>query len=223
MIHLAVIMDGNRRWARERNLLSIEGHRAGVKALKTLVETAPAHGIKYLTAYAFSTENWKRTKTEKDFLFKLLGETAIREANDLCKNNVRVRFLGDLSVFADSPLLQILDDLQRQTEYNSGLCLQIALNYGSLNELCLALRKIKSECPTEHIKNISVEDLPGYFYLSDLPDPDILLRTGGEQRLSNFLLWQSVNAELRFLDALWPDFNEGHLKQILKTEGALSG
>ena len=213
-------MDGNRRWAAQRQLTPIEGHKAGANALRSLVELAPRYGIKYLTVYAFSTENWRRSPKEIDFLFKLLGELAVKELNDLVANDVRVRFIGNLQVFKGERLYEALKNLEEKTRHNQGLTLNVALNYGSIDEILHALQTIKQSLSKEQIQDLSTEDFAQYLYYGasePIPDPDIIVRTGGEKRLSNFLLWQSAFSKLLFIDTLWPDFNEEILsKQVLQ-------
>ncbi len=216
--NLAVIMDGNRRWAKNQGLASIEGHRAGVKALKNLVALCPNYGIQTLTVYAFSTENWRRDSKELDFLFKLLGEVAVKELEQLCAKNVRVRFLGDLEAFAELGILAGLRNLEASTAANTGLNFQIALNYGAIAEIDNAIKRISSELSFEEINNIGEGDFSKFLYSSE--SPDILIRTGGEKRLSNFLLWQCANSHLSFVDTLWPDFKEKDLKGILEHYGS---
>lgn len=206
-------MDGNRRWAKQRNLPSIEGHREGVKSLKRLVSLAPNYGIKYLTVYAFSTENWKREKTELNFLFDLLAEVAFRELMNLKEANVRVRFLGDLTAFSGSRIFDNLTQLETATSLNDGLNLQIALNYGSCDEIYRAIDLFIKE--SQGLDFLTEEKFSSLLYTTGIPDPNWVLRTGGEKRLSNFLLWQSVNSELVFIEDLWPDFGEKHLQEVI--------
>lgn len=213
--HLAVIMDGNRRWAKSKNLPSLEGHRAGVVALRKLVEVCPDYGIKHLTAYTFSTENWNRKETEINFLLQLLGEVAVKELNNLNKENVKVDFLGDLNAFKESKLYSVLIDLKTLTANNTGLNLHIALNYGSIDELKQAKEKIQEELNTEEIKKLDEKLFNTYLYTAHVPYPEVVLRTGGEKRLSNYLLWQAADSELQFIDTLWPDFSEEHLVECL--------
>lgn len=218
--HLAVIMDGNRRWAKNQGRLPFEGHKAGVNALRQLVKVAPDYGIEYLTAYAFSTENWKRTEKEIEFLFKLLKEVSLKELESLHENNVKVRFIGGLNAFPKD-LYEACIQLQEKTQANTGLNLQIALNYGSIDEVKNAVNSLKEklkqgELDLDYIKNLNQEGFSKHLYTSDIPDPDIVLRTGGEHRLSNYLLWQAADAELVFIDTLWPDLQESDLKKILK-------
>jgi len=213
--HLAVIMDGNRRWAKARNLPSLEGHRAGVSALRKLVKSCPDYGIKHLTAYTFSTENWNRKEAEVNFLLGLLGEVAAKELKNLKEENVKVDFIGDLSAFQDSKLYSVLQELKNTTKNNTGLNLHIALNYGSIDELQRAKEKIQQELNEEEIKNLNEKSFNTFLYTEDVPYPEVVLRTGGEKRLSNYLLWQAADSELQFIDTLWPDFSEEHLVECL--------
>ncbi len=222
--HLAVIMDGNRRWAKERGLVSIEGHRAGVTALKSLVKACPEYGINYLTVYAFSTENWKRNSQELDFLFNLLGEMAVSELNSLVSENIKVSYIGDISAF-DSGLFKKLEALQEKTKNNTGLNLQIALNYGALDEFVRTLNHMKENFTESEITNLNVESFTKLLDTKNIPTPEILIRTGGEARLSNYLLWQCASAELFFTEILWPSFSKQDLAEILSSsscKGSLS-
>ena len=213
--HLAVIMDGNRRWAKSKNLPTIEGHRAGVQSLKNLVKSCHRLNIEYLTVYAFSTENWKREKTELDFLFKLLAEAAIGELSSLKHQNVRVKFLGDIDAFKDFNIYQALKNLEDQTALNNGTKLQIALNYGSMAEILNAAKNIKSSLSEQEIDSLDCAGFSQFLYTAGIPDPEIMIRTGGEQRLSNYLLWQLADAHLSFVDTLWPDFSESDLVSVI--------
>ncbi|MFM7458805.1 MAG: polyprenyl diphosphate synthase [bacterium] len=213
--HLAVIMDGNRRWAKARGLFSVEGHRQGVKTLKALVQECLSLGVDYLTAYAFSSENWKRTAKELDFLFELLKESAIDELSSLNEQGVRVKFLGDLSVFKNTSLLDALINLEKATQYNSRLVFNIALNYGAVAELTRAVNAIAESLSEEEIRGLDENSFKEYLYTADIPDPDIIVRTGGKHRLSNYLLWQAAYSKLIFTDTLWPDFKLDDIKSQL--------
>jgi len=208
-------MDGNRRWAKSRNLPTIEGHRAGVQSLKNLVKLCHRLDIEYLTVYAFSTENWKREKTELDFLFKLLAQAAIGELSSLKSQNVRVKFLGDISVFKDVNIYQDLKNLEDQTSSNTGTKLQIALNYGSIAEILNAANNIKNTLKPNQVEALDNESFSDYLYTAGIPNPDIMIRTGGDKRLSNYLLWQLASARLVFVDTLWPDFSEKDLAGVI--------
>lgn len=213
--HLAVIMDGNRRWAKNRGLETFEGHRAGSTALKNLVKLAFKYKIKYLTAYAFSTENWKRSAIEKNFIFKLLKEVAFKELEELVENNVKVKFIGDLSIF-DSDVKNAITTLEDKTSKNDGVNLQVALNYGSVNEFAHAIKSLSETTTEGELSKITEADFTEHLYTKGIPDPEILVRTGGQARLSNYLLWQSTNSHLYFTDCLWPDFGEEELNKALE-------
>lgn len=211
--HLAFIMDGNRRWAKAKSLPVIAGHKEGVEALKKVVKFCLDSEIPHLTVYAFSTENWNRNSSELEFLFRLLSEVALRELDDLKKLGVKVDFLGDISKFESFNIKDNLQKLENATSQNAKLNLHIALNYGSILELTQAINKLKDS--TSDYETLTQEDLSNKLYLPSMPDPEILIRTGGEKRLSNFLLWQSANSQLVFTDTLWPDFSKEELLKII--------
>lgn len=203
--HIAIIMDGNRRWAKEHNLPSAVGHKKGVSSLRETVRACDELGIKYLTVYAFSTENWKRSKEEVDFLMDLVAATLKHELADMDKERVKITFIGDKSKISPK-LLNITIDAQEKTKNNDGVNLQIAFNYGSRNEIVNAIKsiikdKIKPEDVTEEL-------VSSYLYTKDIPDPDILIRTGGEKRISNYLLWQIAYSEVIVIDEYWPVFDK---------------
>ena len=206
--HIAIIMDGNRRWAKERFLPTAMGHKEGVNALKRTLKACKDYGIKYLTVYAFSTENWNRSKDEVEFLMKLLFQTIKDEILDLNKNEIKVKFIGDLSKLSDS-LQNLLYQTENDTKNNNGVNLQIAFNYGSKNEIVNAVKRIiKDGIKADDIN----EDLiSNYLYTAHLPDPDLLIRTGGEMRISNFLTYQSAYSEILVLEKYWPQFDEKEL------------
>jgi undecaprenyl diphosphate synthase len=208
-------MDGNRRWAKARGLFSVEGHRQGVKTLRVLVKECLDLGISYLTAYAFSSENWRRTAKELDFLFELLNESAINELSSLSEQGVKVKFLGDLSVFKNSNLLDSLEKLEKATQNNNRLVFNIALNYGAIAELTRAVNMISETLSEKEIQDLNLNSFKTYLYTADAPDPDVIVRTGGKQRLSNYLLWQAAYSKLIFTDILWPDFNLEDIKPQL--------
>ncbi len=210
--HIAIIMDGNRRWAKEKNLPSAVGHKKGVEALKTTLRACNDYGIKYLTVYAFSTENWNRKKEEVDFLMELVAVTLTNELAEMHKENVQIHFIGDLTRFSDK-LQKILKNAVETTKNNTGVNLQIALNYGARDEITNAVKNIVS-------KKVSAEDITEdlisqYLYTAGIPDPDILVRTGGEQRISNYLLWQIAYSEIVILKEFWPDFNKEFLEKVI--------
>jgi len=204
-LHVAIVMDGNGRWARERNLPRIEGHRAGLEAVRRVVKAADRSGVKYLTLYSFSTENWKRPRAEVDFLFNLMERRLKVEGKDLCRRNVKVRFMGRISMLP--PALKVaMSDVEKLTKKNTGLNLLLAINYGSRQEITDAVKKIIRSGTAEGEVN---EDLiERNLYTVHIPAPDLVIRTSGEKRISNFLLWQAAYAELYFTPVLWPDFAE---------------
>lgn len=207
--HIAIIMDGNRRWAKERNLPSAVGHKKGVDSLKTALKSCHKFGVKYLTVYAFSTENWNRKKEEVDFLMELLAHTIKNELKELNENGVVISFIGDLTKL-NSKLQKILSEAVEKTKNNNGVNLQIAFNYGARDELVNAVKKI-----SQHVLNgdFSVEDISeqtvsNELYTNAVPDPDLLIRTGGEMRVSNYLLWQIAYSEILVTNEFWPEFDE---------------
>ncbi len=191
--HIAIIMDGNRRWAKEHFMPTAMGHKKGVKALKNTVKAAYNYGIKYLTVYAFSTENWNRDKKEVDFLMEL---------------NVKLRFIGDLKAL-NKNLQKILRQAEIKTQHNTGVNLQIAINYGARSEIVSAIKKIVA-------KNVAMQDvteelISKNLYTKNIPDPDLLIRTGGEKRISNYLLWQLAYCEIYITEQYWPEFDKDSL------------
>lgn len=215
--HIAIIMDGNRRWAKNKGLPSAIGHKKGVDALKKTVYACDDFGIKYLTVYAFSTENWNRKPEEVDFLMNLLGKTIQNELKELNDNGVVISFLGDLTKL--SPKLQeILYHAINVTKDNKGVNLQIAFNYGSRAEIVNAVKDI-----SEKVKNgeMDVDDITENvvskaLYTSSIPDPDLLIRTGGEVRISNYLLWQIAYSEILIVDEFWPEFDKESLASAVE-------
>ena len=210
--HIAIIMDGNRRWAKNRFLPSAAGHSEGVKALKRTVTAAQDGGVKTLTVYAFSTENWNRKKEEVDFLMELLAKTIANELSELFEKNVRMKFIGDLTRFSDK-LRKILDEAENKTKNNTGLLLQIAINYGARDEIKNAVKQIAKEVQAGTLSpdEIVEDTISNRLYTKNVEDPDLLIRTGGEMRISNYLLWQIAYSEFYVTDAFWPDFGEDDL------------
>ena len=209
--HIAIIMDGNRRWAKEHNLPSMMGHKKGVEALKKVVKASHKFGIKYLTMYAFSTENWNRKKEEVDFLMNLLANTIKNELKELFDNSVKLTFIGNLSVL-NSNLQNILYEAVEKTKNNEGVNLQIAINYGARDEIVRAVNEIiKSD-----IKEVDAEIFEKFLYTKNLPSPDLLIRTGGEMRVSNYLLWQIAYSEFYITKKYWPEFDEEALIDSIK-------
>ena len=211
--HIAIIMDGNRRWAKVRNLPSAMGHKKGVEALKTTLRACNDFGIKYLTVYAFSTENWKRKKEEVDFLMELLALTLTNELAEMHSEGVVISFIGDTTKL--SPKLQkILNNSVETTKNNTGVHLQIAFNYGARDEMVHAVKSIveKGLKPEEITEDVIAQNL----YTKNIPDPDLLIRTGGELRVSNYLLWQIAYCEILITDKFWPEFGREELADAVK-------
>jgi undecaprenyl diphosphate synthase len=214
--HIAVIMDGNRRWARSRRLPTIEGHRRGVLALRELVRGCNDLGIPILTVYAFSTENWKREALEVSLLLDLLVQFATSEEAELSKNCVRVRAIGRIDRLP-AHQRRALSDLERRTAANDRLELNIAINYSARAEMADAVRSIALDVKDGRLDcgDITEEVISAHLYTKDVPDPDILIRTGGELRLSNFLLWQLAYTEIWVTERYWPDFNREDLVEAV--------
>lgn len=209
--HIAIIMDGNRRWAKEKGLPSAIGHKKGVDSLKATMRACDDFGIKYLTVYAFSTENWNRKPEEVNFLMDLLGETLKKELKEMHENNVVISFIGDTTKLSDK-LQKILANAVDTTKNNTGVNLQIAFNYGSRAEIVKAVQDIVNSGE----KNITEELISKYLYTSNIPDPDLLIRTGGEMRISNYLLWQIAYSEFIVIPEFWPDFDKNKLAKCIE-------
>jgi len=205
--HIAIIMDGNRRWAKEKFLPTAAGHSEGVKALKRTVTFAQDIGIEVITVYAFSTENWQRKQEEVDFLMQLLARTIDHELSELYEKNVRMKFIGDLTRFSPE-LRRILSNAEEKTSNNTGLLLQIAINYGAKDEIKNAVKQIANEVKNGSLnpEDITEQTISERLYTKDVKDPDLLIRTGGEMRVSNYLLWQIAYSEFYVTDTFWPDF-----------------
>jgi len=218
--HVAIIMDGNGRWAKKRGLPRNMGHKQGSSAVRKVCEAAWDLGIKYLTIYAFSTENWSRPQEEVDALMKILRnylKDAIKESTE---NNMRVRIIGDKSALSED-IQQSIEELERVSASNTGLCFQIALNYGGRDELLRSVKKAVNELTAQgkDVETLTADDIQSHLDTAGIPDPDLLIRTSGEQRLSNFLLWQLAYAEFYFTDTLWPDFNRKELEKAIEYYG----
>ncbi len=210
--HIAIIMDGNRRWAKEKHLPSAMGHQKGVDSLRSTMRLFDRFGIKYLTVYAFSTENWNRKKEEVEFLMGLLAKTLLNELDEMHKENVRIRFLGDLTKLSKN-LVDIVKNAENKTKDNTGVNLNIAFNYGSRDEITNALKAIVQEGLKS--EDITEDTISNHLYTKDIPDPDLLIRTGGEKRISNYLLWQLAYSEIYVTDAYWPEFDENELSKAI--------
>lgn len=211
MQHLAFIMDGNRRWAKNKGLSVLQAHEAGYQTFKKIVEYVFQKGIKIITVYAFSTENWNRTPDEVRVLLALFQNALLKDVVSLCGNNIQVRFIGDCEKFGKD-LARGMKDCEDQTKQNTGGILQIAVNYGGREEIVMAVKKIYSQ----HIlpDDITEKSISDHLYTCGIPDPDMIVRTSGEKRLSGFLAWQSVYSELYFLDTYWPDITEKDIDDI---------
>ncbi len=216
--HIAIIMDGNGRWAQKRFMPRALGHQAGVKTVRKIVEHCVKREIEVLTLFAFSSENWRRPKDEVSLLMKLFADTLQREIDILDKNGIRLRFIGDRTQFPEI-LQKKMADGETQTFNNKNLTLVIAANYGGHWDMCQAFQKVVDkmaggELPQQAIKPELIQQ---HLSTADLPDPDLFIRTGGEQRVSNFLLWQLAYTELFFTETLWPDFNQNSLDEAIRS------
>lgn len=216
-LHIAIIMDGNGRWAQQKNLPRIMGHKAGMEALKKTVKCCSDIGIKILTVYAFSTENWKRPQEEVNYLMNLLVEYMRKEVNSLHKNKVKIKLLGEIDMLPVQTRIEI-EEAVKLTEKNEGLQFNIALNYGGRAEIIKACKGLMQDL-INGIMDINLVDekaFSSYLYTGNDPDPDLIIRTSGEQRISNFLLWQGAYSEMLFVEQLWPDFDEEILEEAIK-------
>ncbi len=214
--HVAMIMDGNGRWAKKRGFPRVAGHKAGMQTVKLMTETSAAIGVRYLTLYAFSTENWKRPEEEVSFLMKLPEEYLQTELSELIKNNVKVTMIGDPSQLPEYTRKAIKEAIEK-TKNNTGMVLNFALNYGSRLEMIEAVKDIATEVKQNKlaVKDITETMLSDRLMTRELPDPDLLIRTSGELRLSNFLLWQLAYTEFYFSETLWPDFTVDEYYQAI--------
>lgn len=218
--HVAVIMDGNGRWAQMRGRPRLFGHHAGAKRVREIVEACPAVGVKFLTIFAFSTENWKRTQTEVSGLMSLFQRYITGEAKALKDNGIRVRFIGDRMRLAPK-LVELMDDLELMTADNDLVHLTVAINYGGRDEVARATKRLAQDVKDGKLQpqDVDEETLPKYLDTHVLPDPDLVIRTSGEARISNFLLWQSAYSEYEFVDTLWPDFSAEEFHKVVKRYG----
>ncbi|MDO4778810.1 MAG: isoprenyl transferase [Tissierellia bacterium] len=214
--HIAIIMDGNGRWASARDLSRTEGHKVGSETVIDITEACDELGIKYLSLYAFSTENWKRPKTEVSKIMSLLNKFISRELNRLHSKNIKLNIMGDITKL---PIInrKAVEYALNKTKNNTGLVLNIGLNYGSRDEIVSAFKSIHQDLENKKIKieDISEKLISSYMYTYDMPDPDLLIRTGGELRLSNFMLYQLAYSEFYFTDVLWPDFDRIELEKAI--------
>ncbi len=215
--HLAIIMDGNGRWAKNRLLPRTAGHHAGVKSVRKVVDYCAKQGVGVLTLFAFSSENWRRPEEEVSILMELFISTLQKEIKKLCENNIVLRFVGDRAAFSEKLQSKIIEG-ERATANNTGLKLVIAANYGGRWDICQAVKTISKKVASGELltKDLSEATISNFLSMSDLPEPDLFIRTGGEQRISNFLLWQLAYTELYFTNTLWPDFDDESLGQAIK-------
>lgn len=215
--HIAFIMDGNRRWAKKHNLPVAAGHKKGAQTLIDIIKCVKKLGIKYATVYAFSTENWQRSAQEVDALMDLLRNYLDSGFKELEKNDARIVFIGEKDML-DADIVAKMQNLEQRTAQNSAITLCVAISYGARQEIVATAKKIVSliQNGALNIKDVDTEMFSAMLYTKDIPDPDLLIRTSGEMRISNFLLWQLSYSELYFSDTLWPDFSEKELKQIIQ-------
>ena len=218
--HVAIIMDGNGRWAQARGKPRLFGHHAGAKRVREIVESCPDLGVKYLTIFAFSTENWKRTQAEVSGLMKLFKRYLVSETKRLVEGGVRVRFIGD-RIRLDETLVALMDELELVTCDNDRVHLTVALNYGGRDEVARATKRLCREVAAGRVdpESVDAETLARFLDTYVLPDPDLVIRTSGEARISNFLLWQSAYSEYEFIDTLWPDFDREEFTKVLSAYG----
>jgi len=214
--HIAIIMDGNGRWAKKRNLPRIAGHKKGIEVVERIVEAAGALGVKVLSLYAFSTENWARPKKEINMLLRALSSFLHKNIDKLTKNNIKLRVMGEIDKFPDYVRKSLIES-QVRTGQNSGLIVNLALNYGARFEIIRATKKIAEQINKKQLtlKSLDADKFSQFLYTKDLPDPDLLIRTSGEKRISNFMLWQLSYAEFYFCNKFWPDFNKDDFKEAI--------
>jgi undecaprenyl diphosphate synthase len=215
--HVAIIMDGNRRWARSRGMPPVYGHRRGADAVRRAVEACAREGVRYLTLFAFSSENWRRPAGEVGELMDLLRIYLRREIDELTRNGIRLRIIGDRSGLADD-IRAMIEDGEARTRDNRGLCVVMALNYGSRREIVEAARRVALDVVAGRLEAGAIDEaaVAARLETADIPDPDLLIRTSGEQRISNFLLWQLAYTELVFVPVSWPEFSEAHLRDAVR-------
>ncbi len=214
--HVAIIMDGNRRWAKKRLLPSAAGHKKGVEALRATLKACAKFDVKYLTVYAFSTENWNRDKEEVEFLMSLLAKTIVKEVPEFIDNDIKLTFIGDRKTL-NKELIEVLEFGEKETAHCKTLNLQIAFNYGARMEITNAVKVIAEKVKNGELKLDEInEDVVSHtLYTSEIPDPDLLIRTGGEKRISNYLLWQAAYSEIYVTDIFWPEFDQNALADAI--------
>lgn len=216
--HIAIIMDGNGRWAQKKFMPRAMGHRAGVKAVRKIVEYCAQNKVEVLSLFAFSSENWRRPKEEVSLLMSLFLTTLQAEVDEMDRNDIRLRFIGDRNAFSEV-LQQKITDSEVQTQHNKGLTVVVAVNYGGRWDMCQAAKAIAQQYADNriNIEDITEALINQHISTADLPEPDLFIRTGGEQRISNFLLWQLAYTELYFTSTLWPDFDQNSLAEAIKS------
>ncbi|MBN1948399.1 MAG: isoprenyl transferase [Candidatus Cloacimonetes bacterium] len=214
--HIAIIMDGNGRWARLHGVRRSAGHKAGVRAVRRIVETSVEMKLEYLTVYAFSTENWRRSRGEVNYLLKLILDSLITEIDELNRNNVNIRFIGSRQELSSAYYRKVMETCTRSWN-NNGLHLNVAMNYGGRREIMEAFGEILQDVQSGKLNYADLDEkkVGDYLYTSGMPDPDLLIRTSGEKRLSNFLVWQAAYAEFWFTETLWPDFTREEFLQAI--------
>ena len=214
--HIAIIMDGNGRWAKQRKLPRSMGHKAGVETIRRILKEADRLGVKYITLYAFSTENWKRPKDEVDALMKLLVQYLTNEVEGLHQNGVILRILGDINALPGAVKEKICEAIDL-TKNNKGIVLNVAFNYGGRNEIVRAIKNIVSDVESGNVNEENIDEnlISNYLYTKDSPDPDLIIRPSGEQRISNFVLWQCAYSEFWYSNVNWPDFSESDLQKAI--------
>lgn len=215
--HIAIIMDGNRRWAKKHGMPQSFGHKKGAENVVTITRAMKESGVKYLTLYAFSTENWQRSQEEVDTLMQLLRDYLDKEFKEIMENNVRIIFIGERNMLTED-IQQKMAKIEKESANNNDLTLCIALSYGSRQEILSAVKKAMALVSDKKAKpeDMTLEKFSTLLYTADIPDPDILIRTSGEQRISNYLLWQLAYTELFFTSTLWPDFDKAELMDIIQ-------
>lgn len=215
-VHIGIIMDGNGRWAKKRGLPRQAGHSSGARAFRKIARYCNNIGIRYLTVYTFSTENWKRPKDEVDAIMNLLRDYLKEAISDFSEENIKTRFIGDTGILADD-LQQLIKEAESLSENATGMVLNIALNYGGRQEIVMAAGRLARAAADGRLNpdDISEKEMASCMYTAGQPDPDLIIRPSGEQRISNFLLWQSAYSELVFMDVLWPDFSPQHLETAI--------
>lgn len=215
--HIAIIMDGNGRWAKKQGLPRSMGHKKGAEIVKEIAKAANEKGVKFLTLYAFSTENWGRPKDEVDTLMSLLRQYLKTDLSELKKNNIRISFIGERNML-DADIVQNMHRLERETQDNTGMCLCLAISYGARQEILQAAQKLAALVKNGDLSesDVDIQNFSAMLYTHEMPDPDIVIRTSGEQRISNFLLWQAAYAEFFFTKTLWPDFSAQELDDIIE-------